>query len=58
LTWAHKLRGRAHLVPADYAEDRVHTWVVTDGPLDEDTVFDYELTMGWHEWDTPARRVK
>jgi hypothetical protein len=60
LTWAHKLRGKVKLVPHHYANEgaRVHTWVVTNGPLDDEVVHDYELTLGWWPWDTPARREK
>ena len=56
LTWAHKLRGKAALVPGDVAEHRVHTWAVTEGELDAEIVHDYELVLGWWPWDTPARR--
>jgi len=58
LTWAHKLRGKAVLVPHHYANEgaQVHTWAVTEGPLDDETVHDYELTLAWWPWDTPARR--
>jgi len=59
LTWAHKLRGKAILIPHQYnTKTRVHTWAVTEGPLDAETVDDYELVLGWWPWDTPARREK
>jgi hypothetical protein len=59
LTWARKLRGRAVLVPHRYdTQTRVHTWAVAEGELDEETVYDYELVLGWWPWDTPARRKK
>ena len=57
--WARKLRGKAVLVPNQYdTRTRVHTWAVTNGPLDDETVSDYELTLAWWPWDTPARREK
>ena len=59
LTWARKLRGICKLIPNQYdTKTRVHTWIVTGGPLDDEVVHDYELTLCWWPWDTPARREK
>lgn len=55
-TWASRLRDRAVLLPGDYSKDRVHTWIVTEAPLDDKTVRAYELDLAWWPWDTPARR--
>lgn len=37
----------AHYQDADYGPLRVHTWVITPEPLDEETQRAYELTWAW-----------
>lgn len=56
LSWAHRLRDAVRLVPSD--EKGVHTWAVAEGPLPEGVVFDYELTLAWWPWETPASKEK
>lgn len=38
---------KAHYVQSDYRETGVHTWVVTPEPLDDDTLYKFELTWAW-----------
>lgn len=59
LTWGHKLRGIVKLVPNQYdTKTRVHTWIIAEGPLSDDVIYNYELVLCWWPWDTPARRQK
>lgn len=65
--WAYACRHRpfpqeyelgrpARTVPGSWEEDKVYTWIVCDGPLSDDVVAGFGLTLAWHPWDTPTRR--
>ena len=44
--WASRVRDK-HFVHSNYGKTGVHTFIVSDEPLDDDVIYAYELTWTW-----------